>query len=267
MNQGSGAERSGVLAPIGAEREKAVSSELEADRNRARNDWLAPPLLALLAHQLSQPLTVLRGSLELALATARTAAEYREAVRQTLQPLERLFRLVRLLRELTEPLPPASCLETVPLPELMHSVVTDLSPYAESREIQLFSRLDGSASLPVAEWVGEVIHGLVGDAIQRSVAGNRVEISLASTPDGHELTISDEGPTPSDEQLRLLCDPFSQQPRAVWENLERQLEWAATLRRVEGAGGKLEVTRRRPQGRCLVLRLPTADTPKPGVTE
>ena len=51
-------------------------------------------LLAAIAHRLSQPLTALRGTLELARLKATSVAEYRSAVEKALESAERLAWLV-----------------------------------------------------------------------------------------------------------------------------------------------------------------------------
>jgi len=54
------------------------------------------------AHRLSQPLTALRGSLELALRTELSAQDSRAALEQAFELTELLVQLMRSLRELAE---------------------------------------------------------------------------------------------------------------------------------------------------------------------
>lgn len=49
-------------------------------------------------HQASQPLTVIHGTLELALLTANTMEKYRDAVERSLEELQRLTDCFRVLR-------------------------------------------------------------------------------------------------------------------------------------------------------------------------
>ena len=52
-------------------------------------------------HRFSQPLTALRGALELGLSLSRTPEQYREALQEALHHTDRLVRLKQLLAELT----------------------------------------------------------------------------------------------------------------------------------------------------------------------
>ena len=57
-------------------------------------------------HQTTQPLTVLQGTLELALLTARTVDEYKHAVERSLRELRRVRDCFQHLRAVTQLHPP-----------------------------------------------------------------------------------------------------------------------------------------------------------------
>ena len=58
--------------------------------------------LADLAHEIRTPLTVIRGQLEVALITAKTTEQYRDAMIAALEDVERLSNIVRALLLLSQ---------------------------------------------------------------------------------------------------------------------------------------------------------------------
>ena len=64
------------------------------------NNW--PSLVSAVSHQLNQPLTALRGSLELALTTARSSEDYRKSIQVALEQTDRVILLKQALDELAE---------------------------------------------------------------------------------------------------------------------------------------------------------------------
>lgn len=76
--------------------------------SNARSSEAAAPLdqhiansVARALHQTTQPLTVLQGTLELALLKTRTVAEYQHAIRRSLEELHRITESFEHLRTLT----------------------------------------------------------------------------------------------------------------------------------------------------------------------
>ena len=59
-------------------------------------------LVSALSHQLNQPLTALRGSLELALTTARSSEDYRKSIQVALEQTDRVILLKEKLDKLAE---------------------------------------------------------------------------------------------------------------------------------------------------------------------
>jgi two-component system, OmpR family, sensor kinase len=147
---------------------------------------LAPPCasncLASVAHLLSQPLTALRGSLELALLSESEPAELRLAVQEGLERAEEMVRLVALLRELADAESGGAEKELLGLGELAAEVVEDLRLLAESREI----RLELNRAEEVQLWapparLRQAFLKLLYLAIQHGPRGGTVQIELRRT--------------------------------------------------------------------------------------
>jgi hypothetical protein len=83
-------------------------------------------------HDLSQPLTALHCSLELALARDQTIEEFRASVEAALQNAERLRQRLLLLRELSEAEDPGDTSTPLPLDRLLQQLREDMLPLFES---------------------------------------------------------------------------------------------------------------------------------------
>ena len=61
-----------------------------------------PSIIFKVSHQLNQPLTALRGSLELALTTAHSLEDYRKSIEVAIEQTDRVILLKQMLDELAE---------------------------------------------------------------------------------------------------------------------------------------------------------------------
>lgn len=83
-------------------------------------------------HDLSQPLTALQCSLELALVRDQTLEEFRASVEAALHDAERLRQRLLLLRELSEAEDPGDTSAPLPLDRLLQQLHEDMLPLFES---------------------------------------------------------------------------------------------------------------------------------------
>jgi len=133
--------------------------------------------LAGVAHLLSQPLTALRGSLELSLLTAQEPAELRLAAEEALVQAEEMVRLVALLRELADAETGMAEKKLLWLGELAVEVLEDLHPLADPRAV----RLELNRGDDVQVWASPVrlrqaLLKIIYRAIQREPRGRTVQI-------------------------------------------------------------------------------------------
>jgi hypothetical protein len=77
-----------------------MSSKLKAGRSELPVDQEIFGTISLGLHQATQPLTILRGRLELALLNASTVAEYKDAMERSLEELQRVMDCFEHLRTL-----------------------------------------------------------------------------------------------------------------------------------------------------------------------
>ncbi|MDQ1469976.1 MAG: hypothetical protein QOJ99_1456, partial [Bryobacterales bacterium] len=91
------------------------------------------------SHELRTPITIVRGQLEVALMTARTAEQYRDAIVDSLQDIERLSQIVRALLLLSQAETGQVILQkqSLDLVEIMHDLVEEFQIPAEGAEVAL----------------------------------------------------------------------------------------------------------------------------------
>lgn len=94
-------------------------------------------LLRVAAHQMSQPLTVCRGSLELALIHGRTLADYRTACQRAHAAVEAMVSLVEMLQDLGEGASATRRQRPFELNALARQAVEELQAVGNSRQVSL----------------------------------------------------------------------------------------------------------------------------------
>lgn len=217
--------------------------------------------LAALAHRLSQPLTALRGSLELALRTELSAQESRAALEQAFELTNLVVRLVTSLRDLAEAAMAGSSSKPLSLRDLVKGTVEELRGLADSRgvKILLTASLEAKVSAPPNR-LRETIAKLLGLVIQRSPAHGEIWLAFSAGGGSAGLLIADQGPSPRPGEFDLpsfracgIGHLFAEAAKNCC------LEWAALKVLAESLGGNLQAVPRQPQGCCFLLQLPLAN--------
>lgn len=217
--------------------------------------------LGVLAHLLSQPLTALRGTLELALLMGQRVGDYRLAVEESLESADRLTRLICLLRELAEAEVPGPLIPQAELGDVVKEAVEDLRPWADSNGVNLALDLRCDPQVGAdPERLRRAILKVVHNAVLRNREGGVVRVSLSSSQGDARLAIADEGRSFPPEELSRLFEPFPGGCGARETTAESHLEWAIAKRIVEAMGGSIGVETLAPQGCCFWIRFPMTST-------
>ena len=147
---------------------------------------------AQLLHALNQPLTGLQCSMEVALATSRTPAQYVRVLREGLELTERMRALVEAMREVTDweeekPEKP----ESIALKTVLRETMDDLKPVAEIKNVCM--RLDGPETSAVAMSAGRTM---------ASALFRLLESALSLAARDHELLV-EAGSAPAEAWFRV----------------------------------------------------------------
>jgi len=196
--------------------------------------------LASVAHLLSQPLTTLRGSLELSLLTAQEPAELRLAAEEALVQAEEMVRLVTLLRELADAETGVVEKELFWLGKLAAEVLEDLGPLAGSREISLeLNKADDLQVWAQRARLRQAFLKIMYRTIQREPGRRTVQIELLRAGEQACLEVRTDGAADAlrASGWRVELYPVAPAFDAVKESTS--LEWLIAVQIIRTMGGTI----------------------------
>lgn len=228
------------------------------------------------SHELRTPLTVVRGQLEVALFTAQTVDQYREAMADALEGVERLSNIVRALLMLSQAESGQLALQKteIDLAELVRDLVDQHQIPAEAEGVRLAAAVPAHCAI-VADriQIERLLSNLLGNAIKYTPAGGRVNVSLTPNFDHVKLIVEDTGVGISPSHLPHIFDRFYRVPSADAEKgLGLGLSFVAWIAKAHGGAVTVESTLN--EGTRFTVLLPVgrlsllpADTPAVPVPE
>ena len=180
--------------------------------------------LAQLLHALNQPLTGLQCSMEVALASPRTAEQYARSLREGLELTERMRTLVEAIREVAEVEAEKDAqMEAIEVKTLLREVVDDLAPVAEANRVRITldcsaaSLLEARAARPT---MAIAAFRLLESALSLAAGGSELRIEAGAAPAWVSMRFQWNGGRPPDAfsrpELGLLM------AQAGWERVGAQ---------------------------------------------
>jgi heavy metal sensor kinase len=214
------------------------------------------------SHELRTPLTVVRGQLEVAMFTAQTVEQYREAMADALEGVERLSNIVRALLMLSQAESGQLVLQKneMDLSGLVRDLVDQHQIPAEAEGVRLSAELPddrpGSCMLNADRiQIERLVSNLLGNAIKYTPAGGEVKVSLVPRFDHVKLIVQDTGVGISEEHLPHIFDRFYRVPSADPEKgLGLGLSFVAWIAKAHG--GAVTVESKLQQGTRFTVVLP-----------
>lgn len=171
--------------------------------------------LADAAHELRTPLAVLRIHAQNAVS-AVIAEERDAALAQLIGGVDRATRVVTQLLTLArlEPNAVQLAMQTFDLAAFVRQELAELIPLALESDQELTLDLDETADLLLrgdAPSLGILLQNLVGNALQYTPEGGRIQIALQGQGDSLLLSVQDSGPGVPQEQREQLFQRFYRQ--------------------------------------------------------
>jgi two-component system heavy metal sensor histidine kinase CusS len=165
------------------------------------------------AHELRSPLSTIRGELQLALRRERSAAEYRQAIEETLTDVQSLGALTEQLLVLARV--QATAVRADELTSL-EDVVSDTlhTVRGTARELGVRVTLEPSADARPLAVRGErselvrALRNLVDNAVNHSPPGGKVTISIELVGERISVAVVDQGPGVAPKDVPYLFEPF-----------------------------------------------------------
>ncbi len=143
-------------------------------------------------------------------------------------------------------------LEEIDLCQLLKTIVEEQQGRFNKKRIELSLSLPGRISLAVdPDKFQRVIDNLIGNAYEALSPGDRVEVTVRSTPDSLEISVADNGPGIPADIIDDIFKPFVTKGKKAGTGLGL----AISRKVVEDHGGSLTVTSREGEGAAFTIQL------------
>ena len=210
------------------------------------------------SHELRTPLTVARGQLEVAMFTAQTVEQHREAMAEALEGIDRLSNIVRALLLLSQSESGQLALQKsrLDLAELLRDQVDQHQIPAEAQGVRLFADLPAGAMIQADRiQIERLVSNLLGNAIKYTPAGGQVVARLTLEGSHVKLVVEDTGVGIAPDHLPHIFERFYRVPSAdADKGLGLGLSFVAWI--VQAHGGTVEVESEVQKGTRFVVKLP-----------
>src|SRR5581483_3333831 len=210
------------------------------------------------SHELRTPLTVIRGQLEVALFTAQTVDQYRDAMVSALEDVDRLTQIVRALLLLSQSETGQLVLQKTEfdVAALARDLVEEFQIPAEEKGVRVAANLHQPCPV-IADrlQIERLITNLLSNAIKYTPRGGEALLDLRCESTDIVLTVSDSGVGIAKEHLPHIFDRFYKVPSSDPEKgLGLGLSFVAWIARAHG--GSIDVETEPGGGTRFIVRLP-----------
>ena len=209
------------------------------------------------SHQLQTPLTVMKGTAEVALGSPRSPSEYQRTLAELREEVDDMARVLADLRALTLADAGPETGEPVDLADITREAAEIIEALAESKGVSVETAIEPGVTV-WGSGIGlkQVLLNLGDNAVKYTAAGGRVSLNLEAR--GHEavITISDTGTGIPAKDLPHVFDRFYRVAGTGPSPAGTGLGLAIVKRIVEAHGGAIEVDSRPGRGSTFTVRLP-----------
>ena len=220
------------------------------------------------SHELRTPLTSIRGQMEVALITAKTAEEFRDTVVDALQDVEHLSNIVRALLQLSQAESGQLVLHLAPLDlaPLVEDIADQFEIPAEDQKLTIETAIEREGCVVKADrtQIGRLVTNLISNAVKYTPSGGRVKVELKRHEEVVQFVVSDTGVGIAADHLPHIFDRFyrvrKMQTKSV-QGLGLGLSFVAWI--VQVHGGKVDVESTEGTGTTFIVSLPAADAGPP----
>lgn len=211
------------------------------------------------SHELKTPLTAVRGQLEVALLTAQTPEQFRDAIVAAMSDVERLSQISKTLVQLARAESGQIRLRRTEedLAEIVEAAISMFEAAAGEKRIRLETSLWRPCRAEVDRGLMEqLVYEIVSNAMQFTPAGGMVKVELMRRRGEAVLSVSDTGPGMGEEHLGKIFQRFYRvrTGNSSAGGAGLGLAWAAWI--AQAHGGRIEARSAEGQGSTFVTHLP-----------
>jgi heavy metal sensor kinase len=213
------------------------------------------------SHELRTPLTAIRGQLEVALFTAKTQEQYREAIITALEDVERLGHTIRAMLLLSQAESGQLTLQQAPLD--LCSVVEDLVEQYQIPAEDAELRLECETAVPAMVDADRIqmerlVSNLLSNALKYTPKGGHIQARVRGE-EGHViLEVQDTGAGIPPEYLPHIFDRFYRVPGSSKEKQGLGLGLSFVAWIVQAHRGTITVDSRMGEGTTFKIRFPAS---------
>lgn len=205
---------------------------------------------------LSQPLTSLRGSVEVALMGELDQCECRQVLELVLQDSHRMAETLQTLREVLEIEGPGENAEPVSWTQSVEKSLGEFASVHKNRDLQLISNVTDEVWVKASpDGLSTATRKLIGWVIKEKRGRQVVRVGLSVSGGTARLSVCDE----SFLADAILTPNESQKPFSPETEESRDLDLWIVRRTIERQGGSLEINEVSEVRRCYQLFLPLAE--------
>ena len=167
------------------------------------------------SHELRTPITAIRGQLEVALMTAASTEQYREAMFNALQDIDRLSQIVRALLLLSQAESGQLALQRsrIDLALVLEDLAEQFQIPAEGAQVRLAAHCEPGCFVDADRvQIERMITNLLSNALKFTPAGGEVRLSARPLEGSVELVVEDTGRGIPAEHLPHIFDRFYRVP-------------------------------------------------------
>jgi heavy metal sensor kinase len=212
------------------------------------------------SHELQTPLTILKGELEVALRTPRSAAVYQQTMRSALEEIDRIALLVDGLMLLARA--DAGVLRMDQQPVALHHLVQEVYDQTQilAAQKQVDLRLDRIEPVVIQgdpERLRRLLRNLTNNAIKYTLSGGQVALSLQHGSDRAAIRVTDTGMGLSAEEQARVFQRFYRSDNARLHDAEGSGLGLCIARSIaEAHGGTIELDSTPGVGSTFTVFLP-----------